>query len=192
MRGMVFSHSDVENNFERLITNGSAFQFSRDDISRIRKELRILIDALGEIYLEEAMQQESDGQPGVIIIKVRYIGFQSRKGVQRTVSSDKRIHSIEISPAMSTDDMKNTIFQHVKSPPPDLSRFDMKLIFGADDTHTIETKGKITVDELNLVRQRCYHVELVLKDQPRVRMSATEAKKIHEEMIQRKKLKMEE
>ena len=85
MRGMVFSHSDVENNFERLITNGSAFQFSRDDISRIRKELRILIDALGEIYLEEAMQQESDGQPGVIIIKVRYIGFQSRKGVNRTV-----------------------------------------------------------------------------------------------------------
>ena len=70
MRGMVFSHSDVENNFERLITNGSAFQFSRDDISRIRKELRILIDALGEIYLEEAMQQESDGPPGVIIIKV--------------------------------------------------------------------------------------------------------------------------
>lgn len=189
---MVFSHSDVENNFERLITNGSAFQFSRDDISRIRKELRILIDALGEIYLEEAMQQESDGQPGVIIIKVRYIGFQSRKGVNRTVSRDKRIHSIEILPAMSTDDMKNTIFQHVKSPPPDLSRFDMKLIFGADDTHTIETKGKITVDELNLVRQRCYHVELVLKDQPRVRMSATEAKKIHEEMIQRKKLKMEE
>lgn len=192
MRGMVFSHSDVENNFERLITNGSAFQFSRDDITRIREELRILIDALGEIYLEEAMQQESDGQPGVIIIKVRYIGFQSRKGVNRTVSRDKRIHSIEILPAMSTDDMKNTIFQHVKSPPPDLSRFDMKLIFGADDTHTIETKGKITVDELNLVRQRCYHVELVLKDQPRVRMSATEAKKIHEEMIQRKKLKMEE
>ena len=192
MRGMVFSHSDVENNFESLITNGSAFQFSRDDITRIREELRILIDALGEIYLEEAMQQESDGQPGVIIIKVRYIGFQSRKGVNRTVSRDKRIHSIEILPAMSTDDMKNTIFQHVKSPPPDLSRFDMKLIFGADDTHTIETKGKITVDELNLVRQRCYHVELVLKDQPRVRMSATEAKKIHEEMIKRKKLKMEE
>ena len=192
MRGMVFSHSDVENNFERLITNGSAFQFSRDDITRIREELRILIDALGEIYLEEAMQQESDGQPGVIIIKVRYIGFQSRKGVNRTVSRDKRIHSIEILPAMSTDDMKNTIFQHVKSPPPDLSRFDMKLIFGADDTHTIETKGKITVDELNLVRQRCYHVELVLKDQPHVRMSATEAKKIHEEMIKRKKLKMEE
>ena len=121
MQGLVFSRSDVGNNFERLITNDSAFQFSSKDIPRIRIELKTLLDALSEIYLKESMQQESDGPSGVINIRVRYIGFQSRKGVTRMTSSVSRIHSIEISPSMTIDDTRNSIFQHVKSPPHDLS-----------------------------------------------------------------------
>ena len=131
------------------------------------------------------MQQKSNELPGGNTITVNFsgFGFQSKKGVMRE-SSDSNMYSIEIPPSMSIDDLKNSIFRNVKSRPPDLSQFDMKLIFREN---YIETNDKVTVEELNLVHQRFYHVELVLKDQPRGRMTATEAKKCHEERIKKRK-----
>ena len=127
------------------------------------------------------MQQESNELPGGNIITVNFsgFGFQSRKGVMRE-SSDSNMYSIEIPPSMSIDDLKYSIFCHVKCRPPDLSKFDMKLIFREN---YIETNGKVTVEELNLVHQWFYRVELVLKDQQRGRITATEAKKCHKEQI---------
>ena len=156
-----------------------------DDIARIRNELKQLLNSLSKIYLKEAMQQESDELPGGNTITVNFsgFGFQSRKGVMRE-SSDSNMYSIEIPPSMSIDDLKNSIFRHVKCQPPDLSKFDMKLIFREN---YIETNGKVTVEELNLVHQWLYCVELVLKDQPRGRITATEAKKCHEERIKKRK-----
>jgi hypothetical protein len=50
MSNQVFSLSGIENKFKELITEGPAFKFGKVDIVRIRKEIKVLIDALTPLY----------------------------------------------------------------------------------------------------------------------------------------------
>lgn len=64
MRHKAFSHSQVKNSFQDLITDSPAFKFGMKDIARIREEFISLVDALGQLYIEfktkEEAKQEDD------------------------------------------------------------------------------------------------------------------------------------
>lgn len=50
MRGECFSRSDLAENCSTLITNNNLFKFDSGDITRIRSELKDLIDNLGDAW----------------------------------------------------------------------------------------------------------------------------------------------
>ena len=50
MRDRVFSRTYVENMFLNLITNGPLFSFGMEDITRIRKEFKILVKLVARLY----------------------------------------------------------------------------------------------------------------------------------------------
>ena len=52
MRNEKFTRTDIQDKFKHLITNGPAFQFTMDDIARIREEFKTLVDSLAELYLK--------------------------------------------------------------------------------------------------------------------------------------------
>ena len=92
---------------------------------------------------------------------------------------------------MSIEDLTTSIFSHVKRHP-DLSPYKLILHLGDDDSNPIDTNSKATVGELNLVHKGFYRVHLVLKNQPKLRITATEAKQIHDQQIEANKQRMEE
>jgi hypothetical protein len=64
MRHKAFSHSQVKNSFQDLITNSPAFNFGMEDIARIRQEFISLVNALGKLYIEfkpKEKEKEEDG-----------------------------------------------------------------------------------------------------------------------------------
>jgi hypothetical protein len=105
------------------------------------------------------------------IITVNYSCIQTRKG-QMSKTGDFEKYSIQIFPSMSIEDLTTSIFSHVKRHP-DLSPYKLILHLGDDDSNPIDTNSKATVGELNLVHKGFYRVHLVLKNQPKVRITAT-------------------
>jgi hypothetical protein len=124
------------------------------------------------------------------MITVNYSGMQTRKG-QMSKTGDLEKYTINILPSMSIEDLTTSIFSHVKRYP-DLSPYKLILHLGDDDSNPIDTNSKATVGELHLVHQGFYRVHLVLRDQPEVRITATEAKRRHDQQIEAKKRRVEE
>jgi hypothetical protein len=61
MQDIMFSFCDIFDEHPpgfSLITKGASFQFSQDDIPRIRKEIASLIDNLSEMYLPIRKEQD--------------------------------------------------------------------------------------------------------------------------------------
>ena len=59
MRHEKFTWEDGLDNFSTFITRGSAFQFGRTDMARIRKEAGTLIDRLSSQYLKMKRQKKA-------------------------------------------------------------------------------------------------------------------------------------
>jgi hypothetical protein len=123
------------------------------------------------------------------IITVNYSLMQTRKG-QMSKTGDLEKYSMEICPSMSIEDLTTSIFSHVKCHP-DLSPYKLILHLGDNDSNPIDTNSIATVGKLNLVHQDFYRVHLVLRNQPEVRITVTEAKRIHDQQIEAKKRRME-
>jgi len=58
MRHHHFTWEGYEDNFTSLITNGSAFQFDKSEMARIREEMTKLVDNLSKVYLPWLKVQE--------------------------------------------------------------------------------------------------------------------------------------
>lgn len=59
MRNQVFSLLGIKDHFEELITDGPAFDFDMDDIARIRKEMKKLIDGLCPLYDKHKKEEKA-------------------------------------------------------------------------------------------------------------------------------------
>ena len=64
MRHKAFSHSQVKNSFQDLITDSRAFKFGMEDIARIRQEFIFLVDALRQLYIEFERKEEAKEEDG--------------------------------------------------------------------------------------------------------------------------------
>jgi hypothetical protein len=52
MRDQVFDLVGINDAFRMLITNGPAFDFDKNDVARMREDMRSLLKSLNKLYVE--------------------------------------------------------------------------------------------------------------------------------------------